>query len=284
MTVAVAIAQITGQPLAADANRQRSCDIVDRAFADGAGLVVLPEMIVPGYGYDAEGLNAIAESVDGATVAAWHAAAAAHGGLVAGGFCERDGDALYNSAVLVGPDRPEPLLHYRKLHLFGRENEIFQPGDKGLPIIETVLGTIGICVCYDLRFVEVARALALRGAEIVVVPTAWVTGFDQRRWDSDGYCPQARGAAVQANLNQIYIVCASQAGSNGEIDFLGSSLIVDPWGEPVVGPLGGDEETVVSAEIDAAAVASARERGQLISPRADRRTDVYQLSVGGELY
>ncbi len=284
MMVALAIAQITGKPLAAETNRQRTCEVIEQAFADGADLVVLPEMIVPGYCFDAAGLKAIAEPVDGPTVSAWQAIASTHGGYVAGGFCERDGEALYNTAVLVGPDNIEPVLHYRKLHLFDREKKIFQPGDNGLPIVTTPIGAIGICVCYDLRFVEVVRGLALCGAEIIVVPTAWVPGFDKRHWDSEGYCPQARGAVVQANLNQVYIACASQVGSNGDIDFLGSSLLVDPWGKPLVGPLGGDTEIVVSARIEAGAVTEARERGGLISPRADRRTDVYQLSIGGELY
>ena len=280
--VKVAIAQITGHPLAATANRARTLDVVAAAFGEGANLIVLPEMIVPGYCFDSAGLADVAELIDGPTVTAWAEAAASNDGYVAGGFCERDRDALYNTAVLVGPKGL--LLHYRKLHLFDREKEIFQPGDRGLPIAETAIGTIGICVCYDLRFVEVVRALALRGAEIVAVPTAWVTGFDKRSWDSEEYCPQARGAVVQANLNQVTIACASQAGSNGDVEFLGSSLIVDPYGKPAAGPLGGDEEVVVSAEIDTGAATQARERGGRISPRADRRTDVYQLSIGGELY
>ena len=278
----IAIAQITGRPLAAEANRLRTGEVLEQAFGEGADLVVLPEMIVPGYGFDAAGLAGIAEPIDGTTVGAWTDAASSHNGYVAGGFCERDGEALYNTAVLVGP--AGVLLHYRKLHLFDREKEIFRPGDRGLPIAETPIGTIGICVCYDLRFIEVVRALALRGAEIIAVPTAWVTGFDKRSWDAEGYCPQARGAVVQANLNQVTIACASQAGSNGEIDFLGSSLIVDPYGKPVAGPLDGDSEVVVAAKIDAGAAAQARDRGGRISPRADRRTDVYQLSIGGELY
>ncbi len=278
----VAIAQITGRPLASTANRARTLEVIAQAFGDGANLIVLPEMIVPGYCLDAAGLADIAEPIDGPSVVAWTELAAQHNGYVAGGFCERNREALYNTAVLVGPNGL--LLHYRKLHLFDREKEIFQPGDRGLPIVETTIGTIGICVCYDLRFVEVVRALALRGAEIIAVPTAWVTGFDKRSWDTDGYCPQARGAVVQANLNQVTIACASQAGSNGDIEFLGSSLIVDPYGKPVAGPLGGDEEVLARAEIDTDAAAKARERGGLISPRADRRTDVYQLSIGGELY
>ena len=278
----VAIAQITGRPLASTANRARTLEVIAQAFGDGANLIVLPEMIVPGYCLDAAGLADIAEPIDGPSVVAWTELAAQHNGYVAGGFCERNCEALYNTAVLVGPNGL--LLHYRKLHLFDREKEIFQPGDRGLPIVETTIGTIGICVCYDLRFVEVVRALALRGAEIIAVPTAWVTGFDKRSWDTDGYCPQARGAVVQANLNQVTIACASQAGSNGDIEFLGSSLIVDPYGKPVAGPLGGDEEVLARAEIDTDAAAKARERGGLISPRADRRTDVYQLSIGGELY
>ncbi len=140
---------------------------------------------------------------------------------------------------------------------------------------------LGLCVCYDLRFVEVARALALRGAELIAVPTAWVAGFDEQRWDREGFCPQARGVAVQANLDQVFMACASQAGRSGGVEFLGSSIVADPYGEPLVGPLPGATEMVALATLDLEDARRAQRRSRDISPRADRRTDVYGLWIEG---
>jgi predicted amidohydrolase len=194
-------------------------------------------------------------------------------------LAERAGRSIYNAAVLVGPDGV--ALHYRKLHLFADEKRVFAPGDRGLPVASTPHGTIGLCVCYDLRFVETLRILALSGADLVCVPTAWVAGFDESRWDRDGYCPQARAALVQANLNQVFIACASQAGAQAEHTFLGSSIVGDPFGRCLAGPLSGDHDDVSVAEIDLGDVAGARDRGNGIRPREDRRTDVYRLEVAG---
>ena len=115
---------------------------------------------------------------------------------------------------------------------------------------------------------------------MVLVPTAWVMGFDRSAWDEQGYCPQARGAALQANLNQTYIACASQAGAAGNVRFLGSSLLADPFGRTLTGPLSGTDDVVALAQIDLEDVVRAQARSALITPRADRRTDVYGVWDG----
>lgn len=281
MTVRVALAQIKGAACAADENRALTVEVAERAFAGGADVVVLPELIVSGYVADGERLRTIAEPIDGPTVAAWRGVAGAAGGYVVGGFCELAGDALYNTAVAVGPGGL--LLHYRKLHLFAAEKNVFTPGDLGLPIATTPVGTIAVCVCYDLRFVEVVRLLALHGAQLICVPTAWLPGFDTERWDDDGMCPQAHGAVLQANLNQVFIACASQCGLVESLDFLGSSVLADPYGKRLLGPLRGEEE-LAAADVDLEETVRAQVRAPLVSPRADRRTDVYGLwSADGQV-
>jgi len=279
VTIRAAIVQMRGVPFAAAENRARGLALAEEAVAAGARLVVLPELVVPGYDLDPAGLARAAEPLDGPTLAAWHAFARKTGACIAGGFCERDGAALYNTAVLVGPDGL--LLHYRKLHLFDAEKLIFTPGDRGLGVVDTPVGRVGLCVCYDLRFVEVVRALALQGAEIVAVPTAWVGGFDRNPRDAMGFIGQARGAVLQANLSQVFIACASQSGRSEAFRFLGSSLVVDPYGELLVGPLDEDEEGIALADIDPAKVAAAQVRSERVRPREDRRTDVYGLTIGG---
>jgi predicted amidohydrolase len=279
--LSVAIAQVTGRPFAPDENLQLCERAILDAVARSARLVVLPELIVPGYLLERDSLNAAAEPLDGPTLASWSRLARSHSLFIAGGFAERDGDRLFNTAILVGPEGL--LIHYRKLHLFDLEKQLFTPGDLGLPLVRTDAGTMGLCVCYDLRFVEVVRALALRGADIILVPTAWVAGFDKQRWDAEGYCPQARGAMLQANLSQVFIVCASQAGSNGAGDFLGSSIIADPYGKSLAAPLPGRADEIAVIEIDLNDAARARERAPLIRPRDDRRRDVYGIAIAGEV-
>jgi len=277
--LAIGLAQITGAPYAAHENRRLSVRAATELFGRGAQLVVLPELIVPGYGVDRSRLEGLAETLDGPTPSAWAEVAASAGGYVAGGFCEVSDDRLYNSAVLVGPEGL--VMHYRKLHLFGDEKSAFAVGDVGLPVAHTPLGTIGLCICYDLRFVETVRALSLMGAELICVPTAWIPGFNSRRWDAEGYCPQARAALVQADLDQVFIACASQAGGDG--GFLGSSLLCDPYGTAVIGPLPGTEDELALATVDLDLVSRAHERQAGITPRADRRTDVYGLAIGEQV-
>jgi predicted amidohydrolase len=290
--VSVALGQITSRPYSAIENRELTLATAQDAFARGADLVVLPELIVPSYGADRERLLAVAEPLDGPTVEAWTQAAARGGGWIAGGFCESDGDVLYNTAVIVGAGGV--ALHYRKLHPFREEKHAFAPGDLGLPVAELPFGRVGLCVCYDLRFVETVRVLALAGAELICVPTAWVTGFDAERWDERGLAPQAQGALLQANLSQVFIACASQVGVVDGLELLGSSLVADPLGKAQLGPFPGDRSHVDLTSIDLDAVERAQVRDPLIRPREDRRTDIYALSpvdqphmtalrVGGEL-
>jgi N-carbamoylputrescine amidase len=275
------LGQITGRPLDSRASREHTLHVAEGAFAAGARVILLPELIVPGYVLDRDAQRGCAETIAGPSVRAWQALCVARGGYIAAGFTEFADGKLFNSAVLVGPDGV--LLHYRKLHLFDEEKAIFSPGDRGLPVATTPIGRLGLCVCYDLRFVEVARALALRGAECILVPTAWVAGFDRNAWDGEGYCSQARGAALQANLNQVFIACASQVGETGLLRFLGSSLVADPYGSTIAGPFSGTTQQGALVALDLDDSVRAQRRSERITPRADRRRDVYGLWFEGEL-
>ncbi|MPZ68204.1 MAG: hydratase [Actinobacteria bacterium] len=279
--LSLALAQLCAEPYEAAKNRSLTLEASARAFEMGADIVVLPEMILQGYVADKSRLAPLAETVPGPTTKAWQQLAADHGKYICGGLCERDGNDLYNTAVLVGPSGV--ALHYRKLHLFGDEKVTFRQGDRGLPVVHTSFGTVGICVCYDLRFVEVVRALTLKGADLILVPTAWLPGFDQQRWDADGMCPQAYGALFQSNLSQCFIACASQVGRHGGSEFLGSSIVADPYGKRALGPLPMDAEDITVVELDMAQAKLAQVRSTLIAPRADRRRDVYGIAIDGDI-
>ena len=279
MEFKLAVVQMNSQLYAAAANRSRTLYFIDEAASAGASLIVLPELAISGYGLNGEYLSSVAEHADGPTLIAWSECAARHHVWIVGGFCEKGDDGLYNSVLIVGPDGQ--VGHYRKLHLFDREKCVFLPGDRGLPVYDTPLGRIGLCVCYDLQFVEVARILSLQNAQFVTVPTAWVAGFDRDPFDAAGFVAQARGAVLQANLNQVYIACASQSGSAAEIEFLGSSLVSDPYGEILVPPMARDKEGVGMSLVDRRVAEAARKRSDLIRPREDRRTDLYSLNFDG---
>lgn len=274
----IAVVQFAAEACKPSDNLRRLEAYIEEAAGLGASIVVLPELAVSGYVLNRDELAAIAEPVEGATLECWTSIAAKHGLLLAGGFCEKDREGkLYNSAMLVGASGL--LLHYRKLHLFDYEKQVFAPGNLGLPVADTPLGRVGLCVCYDLRFIEVLRVLALQGVTLAAVPTAWVAGFDQSPRDGEGFITQARGVVVQANLNQIYVACASQAGTIRSQKFLGSSLIVDPFGKLLSGPLDDSAECVIAADYNPQLVSSAQHRSKLINPREDRRTDVYGVKL-----
>jgi predicted amidohydrolase len=272
------VEQVAVQVGAVDDNRGLVRSLADQALTAGSDLVVFPELAVSGYTTDRGLVREVAEPLDGPTVGMLTELTARRGGLVATGLCERDGDVFYNSVVVVGRDGP--VLHYRKLHLFDEENDVYAPGDLGLPVADTDWGRLGACVCYDLRFVEVLRVLSLRGADLVVAPAAWVGGFD-RSVPATGLPRQAQAAVVQANLDQVAVAAVSQAPVPGGPALLGGSVVADAHGDVLAGPLSRNSADRATVRIDVAAGRAARVRSERIRPREDRRTDVYALHHDG---
>lgn len=276
----VAVAQVEPQPLDLGANLAATVAAIDAAAGAGAGLVVLPECASSGWLDDPHGIGPLAEPGDGSgpALSAWASAAARGGIAVVAGFPERQGKLLFNSVAVIDADGALAGT-YRKLHLFGSERDVFEPGDHGLPTFEVGGLKVGVLVCYDLRFPEAMRLLALEGCDLIAVPTAWVAGFDARTPEGEGgRVGQVDGALVQANLNGVFVACADATGAVGKVRFLGRSLIASPYGEALAGPLPAAEAGMAVAEVTAEAARAAADRGPGISPRLDRRTDVYSLS------
>jgi N-carbamoylputrescine amidase len=277
----VALEQLDVVPGQSARNLELARQRVEAAFSAGAHIVVLPELAVSGYVVDPVVAKDVAEPIEGRSVTVLTAAAGRHRGLVAFGFCERAGGALFNTVVVVGPEGP--VLHYRKLHLFDEEKNVYAPGDLGLPVVDTPFGRIAACICYDLRFVEVLRLLSLRGAEIVLAPAAWVGGFDHTV-PTLGPTRHVDSVLAQANLDQVAVVAVSQVAgaSHGGPATLGGSVACGAYGELLAGPLSRTSPASAMAEIDLATVRAARLRTETIRPREDRRTDVYAVSYRGE--
>ena len=267
-------------PLDVEENVASSFRAIENAAAREASVIILPELFACGYVAERRSLETVAEDPrkPGQCLSAWQRAAREFRVTIIGGFAEMDGDRLFNSAVTINA-AGDIVSNYRKLHLFGSERDCFEPGDRGLPIVRVDDVMIGVVVCYDLRFPEVLRILALRRAELVAVPTAWVAGFDKSS-PADGRIGQVDGAIVQANLNQLYVACADQVGSSGRNSFLGRSVAVSPFGEVLGGPASPSEEEIVLFAMDADEVERARHRGKGIDPLENRRTDVYGDQLG----
>ncbi|MEN3284881.1 MAG: deaminated glutathione amidase, partial [Solirubrobacteraceae bacterium] len=255
-TLRAAAVQLTATPDKA-ANLQAADRLVRRAAADGARLVVLPEKwSVLGRGAD---LREGAESLDGPAIA-WACEAARELGidLVAGSISERvDGeDKLRNTSLHVGPDG-EIKATYRKMHMFDvevegtvyRESEHEAPGDD-VVLSRTADGVeLGLTVCYDIRFPELYRILAVRGARIVTIPAAFTVPTTRDHWEV-----LVRARAIE---DQCFVTAANQVGTHVEgLASGGRSMIVDPWG--LVLAQAADAQTVITADLDLDAQAAIR--------------------------
>jgi predicted amidohydrolase len=278
--VAVGLVQLAPVPGKPADNLARAYAAAAAAFGEGADLVVLPELAIPGYVTDPHRARRLAEPAAGPTAQAFQQLARAYRGTVAVGIAERAGDGRpYNSVIVV--DGSGLVSVYRKLHLFDQEKHAYAPGDAGLPVLPLRWGTMGVCICYDVRFVEVLRLLSLRGAQLVVAPAAWVSGFDSVSHDEHGMSPQAQSVLLQANLDQVAVAAVSQAGTGPGLTFLGGSVLADGYGSLLAGPLSVTGPETRIAELDLAGVERAQRRSELITPRLDRRDDVYALAYGG---
>jgi predicted amidohydrolase len=225
--------------------------LVRAAAADGAEFVALPEKWNLLAGGDE--LVAGAEPLDGPTLTAartWAADLGVH--LLAGSISERgpEGGKAANTSVLIGPGG-EDLAVYRKIHMFDvdaggvsyRESEFERPGDE---LVAAQVGglTAGLTVCYDLRFPELFRILALRGARLIAVPSAFTLATGRDHWEV-----LLRARAIE---NQLFVIAPNQFGAAPpHFSSFGRSMIVDPWG--VVLATAPDEECFVAAELDLAA-------------------------------
>jgi predicted amidohydrolase len=269
-TLRAAAVQLTATPDKA-ANLQAADRLVRRAAADGARLVVLPEKwSVLGRGSD---LREGAEPLDGPAIT-WARDAARDLGidLVAGSVSERvDGeDKLRNTSLHIGPDG-EIKATYRKMHMFDvevegtvyRESEHEAPGDD-VVVSTTADGVeLGLTVCYDIRFPELYRILAVRGARVVTIPAAFTVPTTRDHWEV-----LVRARAIE---DQCFVIAANQVGTHVEgLASGGRSMIVDPWG--LVLAQAADAQTVITADLDLDAQAAIRTR---LPSLANRRPAAY---------
>jgi len=212
-------------------------------------LIIFPELITSGYECGKEFQNLAERTSDGNSIKVIGELAKKHNVHIIFGFPERDEaiyDVLYNASVFI--DNTGTVLGtYRKVHLFASEKEFFRAGCD-YPLFNTAIGKIGIMICWDTAFPEVARAYGLQGAELIAVSTNWEKPYleDVETKNQDDWDLITRARAFD---NCLYLAAANRIGFDETLGFFGRSKIIGPTGVPIM-ELNEEVEGIISAELD----------------------------------
>lgn len=222
-------------------NHLRSSELISKAMEYTPDVVVLPETWTTGYSESVfHEIHKYAEPEDGPSMGMLRNSAAKHGvWIVSGSFPELDGSKVYNTVYLI--DRTGNIVgKYRKMHLYSAmdEDKAFDNGQE-MPVLHTEIGSLAMMTCYDIRFVELSRTYAVRGAQIIYV----VSNFPNPKKHHWRTLLQAR--AIE---NQCYIVACNRVGAAEKSTYFGHSLIIDPWGEII--KEGDESESILVGEVD----------------------------------
>lgn len=240
-----------------DTNLDKALAGLDRVKNQGAELAVLPEMWSTGYDY--KHLPQLAQETP-RVLEQIRAKSADLEMVIIGSLPESADGHIYNCAYVV--DRGEIKGQYRKLHLFSTmgEDRFLAAGDSSL-VVSTSVGRLGIAICYDLRFPELFRKMALEGAEILCIPAEWPKPR-QEHWRT-----LLRARAIE---NQQFVVATNCCGVQGKLDFFGMSLIISPWGEVLAE--GKEQDTELTNQLDFQEMIDFRSKIRCFD---DRRPNIY---------
>lgn len=255
--ITAASVQFNVKPGNVEANLVHMRDALVRASDRGAQLAVLPEMWSSGF--SGKNLAALATST-AAIVDELLELSRTLGLVIVGSMPEPNNERVFNTVHLIDNGRLAGV--YRKIHLFSLlgEDRVFSAGD-GLLLADTSIGKVGVIICYDLRFPELSRRLAIEGAQILCVPAQWPIPR----------CEHWRTLLLaRAIENQLFVVASNTCGMVGKLDFFGMSMIIGPRGEVLAEA--GDEETEITATLDMRDMVNWRAQ---IPCFLDRRPEMY---------
>ena len=240
-----------------DANLDKATAALRRVAKQGAQLAVLPEMWSCGYDY--RNLATLATETP-RVLESLQKECQKLNMVSVGSLPELQDGSIYNTAYVI--DKGELVGSYRKLHLFStmREDQFLSAGNRSL-VAETSLGRLGIAICYDLRFPELFRKLALEGAEIICIPAEWPKPR-QEHWKT-----LLRARAIE---NQLFVIAANCCGRQGNLDFFGLSQLISPLGNLL--EIAGETDTELVAGFDFSEMEQYRAQ---IKTLVDRRADIY---------
>jgi (R)-amidase len=226
----------------------------------GAMLVVLPELQTTGF-LTQPAIRQLAETLDGPTVARLARAAARHRVALATTVLELgEGEAVHNTALFID-DGGRAQHAYRKCHLFDAERPLYAAGRVPGDVVHYKGIRFGLLICYDIEFPEAARALAVRGIDCILVPTANMTPYGHRH---------RVFAQARALENHVYVAYCNRCGTSPDFEFPGESVLVDPFGRLTCEA--DSHETVLYGEVDLAVVSQSK---QTFDYLAERRPDLY---------
>jgi predicted amidohydrolase len=250
----IAVYQGDGTMADVEGNLDVLSNVAGAAAEKGACLVIFPELFLTGYNTGAK-IRDLAEPCDGPASRKALDIARESGVCLLYGYAERAADGIYNSALMVDRDGSR-RVNYRKTHLFSDyERNLFRPG-KELVTTELDGFKIGVLICFDIEFPEPARALALRGIDLLAVPTTLMAPHDVI----------ARIVVpARACENQIFVAYANRHGQERELKYIGQSCIVGPDGRDLA--RAGKAEELLVADIDANAIAKSREAFDYLNER-----------------
>ncbi|MFN7121022.1 MAG: carbon-nitrogen hydrolase family protein [Hydrogenophaga sp.] len=233
-----------------------------QARAQGAEVLVCPEMSLTGYQIGAAAVAALAEPADGALAQAVAAIAQRHRIAIVYGYPERNADGQpYNAVQFISADG-QRIANYRKTHLFGDiDRAQFSPGPQAPAVFEWNGWRLGLLVCYDIEFPEPARDLALQGADVLLVPTANMAQFDE---------VQRLLLPARALENRVCVAYANACGQEGDTTYGGLSTVCAPMG--AVQAQAGRDASLLLTTLDRSALQHARHTSQ----GPDRRADLYR--------
>jgi len=260
----IAVAQIKCSLGDVSANISQIASLAQKAANKCCHVIVFPEMVDTGY--EMSIIREKASTWDEAPFQSIQKIAADHGIHVICGISEKEGENIFNSIAAFNP-KGELLGKYRKAHLAAYppldEDSCISPGNS-LEIIEIGDMKWGLMICYDLRFPELSRSLVLKGAEVLVLCSAWP--FPRVTHWKTLMC-------ARAIENQSYFIAANRVGTDGMVTFCGSSCIVDPYGV-IVSSAAEDREALIVGEISKDNLISVRQRMPIF---LHRRKDIYEI-------
>ena len=254
------------------ANLKYACQCIDEAADGGAKLISFPEMMnLVGRNVGEGGGH---ETIPGYTTEILMAKAREHKMYIhSGSFYKvvEGEDRAYNTSVIIDPEG-KIIGEYHKLHPFDitmpngtahKESDRIRPGDE-IVVTDTALGKMGMSICYDIRFPELYRIMALEGAQVIFTPASFTMATGKEHWE-----PILRTRAIE---NACYIVAADQIGSKGAYPAYGHSMVIDPWGTVIA--RARDEAVMFYADIDLDYEDRIRQKVPVLE---NRRGDIYQV-------
>ncbi|MFD1361751.1 carbon-nitrogen hydrolase family protein [Lentibacillus salinarum] len=257
----VTLAQLTPKLEDKDYNFDQISKAMVKANKEQSDLIVFPELFLTGYSMG-DKLNELAETIDGPSVNKIKEMCKSLSLYAVFGFPELGDNGHYYITSALIDDKGELIGTYRKTHLFDQEKAFFNSGS-GLKVIPTPIGNFGLMICFDVEFPEVARALKLMGADIIVIVNANMDPYKEHHYI------YAKSRAME---NEIPVVICNRLGLEEDLNFCGDSLVLDSWGHELLTMEGSEDVKTVTLPLLSV-------KDPKMNYVSSRKTDLYSVLI-----